>query len=165
MHEHPGGTFSIQHNIGRDVSKFFYGGYSLENIDKVEVHRHSIQARKIVNNLIFGRLSEKARERTMKVEQIENNGISQCSKGDIATLRFCETSPDSFEKIENTELQPIMSNQRCSLEDISMIAKHYTVKSTEHPQGYNDGGMGIKRHYTEAFCLRSDIYKNLLMLM
>ena len=28
---HPGGTFSIKQNIGRDISKFFYGGYTLEN--------------------------------------------------------------------------------------------------------------------------------------
>lgn len=27
---HPGGRFLIEHNIGRDVSKFFYGGYTLE---------------------------------------------------------------------------------------------------------------------------------------
>ena len=31
MGEHPGGLFSLEHNVGRDVSKFFYGGYSLEN--------------------------------------------------------------------------------------------------------------------------------------
>ena len=24
---HPGGRFNLQHNIGRDISKFFYGGY------------------------------------------------------------------------------------------------------------------------------------------
>lgn len=29
--EHPGGKFSLEHNIGKDVSKFFHGGYSLEN--------------------------------------------------------------------------------------------------------------------------------------
>jgi cytochrome b involved in lipid metabolism len=28
--KHPGGKFVINHNIGRDISKFFYGGYSLE---------------------------------------------------------------------------------------------------------------------------------------
>ena len=32
---HPGGNFSLAQNIGRDVSKFFYGGYSLENKNKV----------------------------------------------------------------------------------------------------------------------------------
>ena len=29
--EHPGGQFLIDFHIGRDVSKFFYGGYVLEN--------------------------------------------------------------------------------------------------------------------------------------
>lgn len=28
---HPGGKFLLEHNFGRDISKFFYGGYSLEN--------------------------------------------------------------------------------------------------------------------------------------
>ena len=27
---HPGGRFLIEKNFGRDISKFFYGGYSLE---------------------------------------------------------------------------------------------------------------------------------------
>ena len=31
MEEHPGGKFSLEHNIGRDISKFFYGAYQLEN--------------------------------------------------------------------------------------------------------------------------------------
>ena len=29
--QHPGGRFVLTHNIGRDISKFFYGGYSLED--------------------------------------------------------------------------------------------------------------------------------------
>ena len=35
MDEHPGGRFLIEQNIGRDISKFFYGGFSTENINKV----------------------------------------------------------------------------------------------------------------------------------
>ena len=31
LDEHPGGKFSLEANIGRDVSKYFHGGYSLEN--------------------------------------------------------------------------------------------------------------------------------------
>ena len=27
---HPGGHYMLKHNIGRDISKFFYGGYSME---------------------------------------------------------------------------------------------------------------------------------------
>lgn len=29
---HPGGKFVLEYNIGRDVSKFFYGGYILETM-------------------------------------------------------------------------------------------------------------------------------------
>ena len=53
INKHPGGQFALKHNIGRDVSKFFYGGYSLEgNIDRSRPRRgviHSNLARKIVN--------------------------------------------------------------------------------------------------------------------
>jgi cytochrome b involved in lipid metabolism len=49
MIHHPGGRFVIEHNIGRDISKFFYGGYSLENGTLLKPYTHSNIARKIVN--------------------------------------------------------------------------------------------------------------------
>ena len=63
MGEHPGGHFTLEHNVGRDISKFFYGGYSLENQSKVPEHAHSNDARKIVNGLIVGRLIQEASTR------------------------------------------------------------------------------------------------------
>jgi stearoyl-CoA desaturase (delta-9 desaturase) len=30
INEHPGGRFVLKHNIGKDISKFFFGGYCLE---------------------------------------------------------------------------------------------------------------------------------------
>ena len=56
LDEHPGGRFSLEHNIGRDVSKFFHGGYSLENISKVSNHTHSNDARRAVNKFIIAKL-------------------------------------------------------------------------------------------------------------
>lgn len=46
--KHPGGRFAMQANIGRDVSKYFYGGYALENINPVKPHKHSNDARRLV---------------------------------------------------------------------------------------------------------------------
>ena len=60
MWNHPGGTFLIQHNIGRDISKFFYGGYHLENGPGLKPYTHSNDARKAVNSLIIATLEEKA---------------------------------------------------------------------------------------------------------
>jgi cytochrome b involved in lipid metabolism len=38
---HPGGKFMIRNNIGRDISKFYYGGYAIQDNPK---HIHSNQA-------------------------------------------------------------------------------------------------------------------------
>ena len=37
---HPGGKFLLQQTLGRDISKYFHGGYSLEP-QTVSPHRHS----------------------------------------------------------------------------------------------------------------------------
>jgi len=61
----------------------------------------------------------------------------------------------------------------CSLLDIRNIGKHYLVKSSTHPitRGgpspdgeFEDRKQGIKRHYTEAFCMRKEVYQSLLKI-
>lgn len=66
MDEHPGGRFSIEANIGRDVSKFFHGGYSLETIDQLPHHAHSTDSRYVVDKLIVAKLSTVS-EKIMKI--------------------------------------------------------------------------------------------------
>jgi cytochrome b involved in lipid metabolism len=45
-YEHPAGRFLVEHNIGRDISKFFYGGYAMENFTGgSHTHVHSNIAR------------------------------------------------------------------------------------------------------------------------
>lgn len=50
----------LEHNVGRDISKYFYGGYVLENQTGLKPVKHSSLAVKIANGLIVGRLVEKA---------------------------------------------------------------------------------------------------------
>lgn len=55
---HPGGKFLLSHNIGRDVSKFFHGGYALEgNLGRLPAPgwKHSNLSRQVVNLLIVAR--------------------------------------------------------------------------------------------------------------
>lgn len=56
LNYHPGGRFLIENNIGRDISKFFYGGYSLEATNKSDLHVHTRYAKKVVNSLVVGKL-------------------------------------------------------------------------------------------------------------
>ena len=53
------------------------------------------------------------------------------------------------------------------------MGKHYLVKSTSHPvtRGgpsadgeFDDYKVGIKRQYSQSFCMRTDIYEALLKL-
>ena len=42
------------HNFGRDISKFFYGGYNLVNVKGKRPHHHSQPALDIVKSMIVG---------------------------------------------------------------------------------------------------------------
>ena len=58
LENHPGGKFLIEHTIGTDISKFFYGGYSLDqNIEGIgKRHNHSNASRVQVNTMAIARL-------------------------------------------------------------------------------------------------------------
>lgn len=76
---HPGGKFVIDHNVGRDISKFFYGGYVLENLSGMKPHTHTNIARCIVNRLIIGRLEERAKTFQARIaEKSEVNDNTFC---------------------------------------------------------------------------------------
>ena len=85
MYEHPGGTFSLKHNVGRDISKFFHGGYSLEILKKVPEHRHGNDARRICNSLIIGHLQSCSETRLMNVTGKHYNANET---GTIKTVEF-----------------------------------------------------------------------------
>lgn len=78
----------MSQNIGRDVSKFFYGGYSLESY--VTPHHHSNKARIAVNSLIIGVLEKNVDSRIMKVKSstFANNNES------IRTIKFEQVKED-----------------------------------------------------------------------
>ena len=50
---HPGGKFTLTKNFGRDISKFFYGGYTLVNPGMHRVS-HSNNALSIAQSLVVG---------------------------------------------------------------------------------------------------------------
>ena len=60
-YNHPGGAFLLEYNVGRDISKFFYGSYALDGNNSKpgepnERHAHSNIARKWANKLAIAAL-------------------------------------------------------------------------------------------------------------
>lgn len=60
---HPGGKFVIEHTVGTDIAKFFYGGYCLEDNLKPTPSfgwKHSNYARIIANDLAIATFAASA---------------------------------------------------------------------------------------------------------
>lgn len=127
IYMHPGGQFLIQHNIGKDISKFFYGAYSLEgNLTGVAtLNRHSNYARMIVNDLAFATLQADlpvVYELPVSVDHERSPVIAK----DIKTVCLkTEEVQESFHSL---------------YEDDRMLGKNFRVQSATEPS--------LSRQYT-----------------
>lgn len=132
---HPGGTFSITHNIGRDISKFFYGGYSLEPTSGLAPHTHSYHAKLALESLIIGQVDWEIKQVRAKI--IEHRTVN------LSTDTFILQTSD-----------PVFCEHFKSIE---MLGKHYLVCSLTHPN--------VKRHYTISNCMKPAVYDEYLRVI
>jgi hypothetical protein len=132
---------------------------------KLKPYNHSFDARKAVCELAIARLEEKASKRLMMIEKCE----MKCNKtGSTKTVKFSDKPLDKKGKV--TSINSV--KKLYPLADLRSIGRHYVIKSTSHPHVIDPSGVGefedkkygIRRHYTEAFCMRRDIYDNLIRL-
>ena len=128
---HPGGRFVLDFNIGRDISKFIYGGYILENRNGMRPHTHSNIARRIINTLIIGRLEENAKLFTAKIQH------KTPVNSNVSTFIM---------QIEGPDPNFILPSST----DIHSIGKHFLVRSYTRPN--------VRRHYTLSTCMRKELY-------
>lgn len=138
MAEHPGGRFLIENSIGRDVSKYFYGGYVMENGVGLTPHRHSNVARSIVNKIVVGRLNNRAQ--TFTVRASASQVINHFAKVFIMRVE----GPDP-------------SWRAPSSTDVTQFGRHYLLRSFSRGK--------VKRHYSVASCMRNDAYQQYLGLV
>lgn len=67
--DHPGGLFLLQSNRGKDISKYFYGGYTFENYipDKTPYTHTNLALRFAINNLAIGKLHSPNNNKSKKL--------------------------------------------------------------------------------------------------
>jgi hypothetical protein len=111
--EHPGGQFLIDFHIGRDVSKFFYGGYVLENQSGMTPYTHSNVARAIVNSMIIGKLNE----------------ASETFEGHISH----SYNINSTTKVFTFTIMGDARYQAPASTNVDTIGKHYLIRSLADP--------------------------------
>ncbi|CDW73069.1 cytochrome b5-like heme steroid binding domain containing protein [Stylonychia lemnae] len=136
---HPGGRFTISHNIGTDISRYFYGGYQMENYTgKKSTHNHTAIAFTQVNKMIIGILEQQAPQFVASI----------MSKDEIVRK---QTYTYTFGL--NNEIKSVQGYYS----DLKMIGRHYLVSSLFTPKK--------KRQYTICNCLSPNVYDQYLRLI
>ncbi len=125
----------IDFHVGRDVSKFFYGGYVLENQSGMTPHNHSNVARTIVNSLAIAKLTSSSV--TFEGRITSNHQINKTTK--VFTLEI--TTPDVSYSV------PASTN-------VDTFGKHYLFRSLNN--------RGVRRHYTLSSCMKKETYAEYL---
>jgi Cytochrome b5-like Heme/Steroid binding domain len=143
---HPGGAFVIKHNIGRDISKFFHGGYSLDgNLGSKPAtgYKHSNYARMIVNSLIVAQFEKEKLVST-----------TNCVMDHRQSMLINSTTKVLF--LQSDDSRPVPNFKRF-FPGLSNLGKHFLVRSL----------MGNKpaRHYTVCNVMHPHVYWELVKLL
>ena len=120
---HPGGKFILWKNYGRDISKFFYGGYSMVN-PGMKAHTHSFAALKISKSLIVGVLEDQDLVKEVPMKLTKSTPVNAMS----STFTFTHTQ------------EIAVPNFKKWYSDLNMIGRHFLVCSSVDPH--------TKRQYT-----------------
>ena len=137
---HPGGKFNLTHNYGRDVSKFFFGGYNLVNVPGRKPYTHSRASLDIVEKLVVGVIKGQ--------EEVKDELFSITAK----TLISANTTTFTFTSIDN---EPVI-NLKQWYNDPEMIGRHFQVNSVRSPN--------VKRQYTICSAYNPAVQQELLTM-
>ena len=141
---HPGGRFVIEHTIGTDIAKFFYGGYCLEdNLGPKPAFgwRHSNYARMIANDIA--------------IAQFDCSPVG-------STVARCVLRTDLDNKVnrltrsfffETVDLKP-RTNYKAYFPGTKNLTKHFWIRNMSQP--------GVIRHYTTCNAMAPRFYQELI---
>ena len=134
---HPGGKFVLEHCIGQDISKFFFGGFALEDNanPKTKGYHHSYSAYMIVNELTIAYFE----------------GDIPCS-----VVEVINDKSRMYFVNQDTRTITLKSANRCAnlkhhYSDFRVLGKHFRVTVAGDPN--------FSRHYTICNVMMGPIYK------
>lgn len=144
---HPGGKFVIEHTVGTDIAKFFYGGYSLEdNMGKTPAQpfRHSNYARMIANDLAVARLD------CIETGAVQSKCTLRWEKDNIVN----KLTRSFF--FETADKKP-RHNYKAYYPGIKYLTRHFWIRNMNKP--------GVIRHYTTCNAMATQFYNELVRVL
>lgn len=133
--EHPGGRYVLLECVGKDIGKFFYGAYSMEN--QVKAHTHSYIAGKILKKLICAKLAHTPNSKKLFLSRDESN----IREGVHEKQHAIYGSDLVFSVIDKKELlkgvyRVKFANDRTRVKifnpGLEMLGRHYLISSLQN---------------------------------
>ena len=167
---HPGGAFLLEQTYGRDISKFFYGGYALDgnsndpNTPNTR-HAHTNVARRIANRMVIAIIDN----RDIQINNFYIDEEESVRLNDLATtfafkkleVYLGDQAIEGGQKIHLLGKERPLSNY---YKDLSVLGKHYTIVHGG-PKGVTPSkyeSVVLRRHYTITNCLRREFYDEII---
>jgi len=154
---HPGGKFVLEHTVGSDVSKFFFGGYSLEgNIGQITPgHNHSSYARMIVNDLAIAIFEQDLTPGYDTLCHVSEE-LSTIHAPDVKVLHFKANRETAAFKSFNNDTRMLGKHFRVTWTGNELLSRHYTICNVMNPAIYQEYVNALKK----GACLSSDVFNS-----
>ena len=143
---HPGGRFLLEKNVGKDISRYFYGGYSYEPLQGAKNNTHSNYARTIVNSLIVARYVKKRGQTILNV----NKSFKITDNPDNTVTTF---------ELQERGGADLPENMKCFYPDLDMVGRHFLVQEYDLNRMSAQGPL---RQYTVASTMQPTLYSLLV---
>lgn len=139
--EHPGGKFFLIHNIGRDISKYYYGGYSLEGnggARPAKGHTHTTYADRIIKELAIARYLDSRQVATTRCRVREDLTQSINTTTKLIVFENCENDNEGVVNFKTHYPNNNFLANHFLITDLKRnnIARHYTICNTMRPHIY-----------------------------
>lgn len=141
INEHPGGRFVMQHNVGEDISKFFFGGYCLEgNLNGISPgHKHSAYARLIVNDLAIAIYEREIPTTTGQTVVISKEKSMVLAPDIMHVVLETQQTEEAFRSYYDDDrlLGKHFRVEWCGMLEADRVNRHYTISNTMNPKIYD----------------------------
>ena len=152
---HPGGKFVIEHTIGQDISKFFFGGFSLEDNEnpKTQGYNHTYAAYHICNDLAIAIFERDIPVSTQQVLHDVDKAIDVSP--DVKTIYLYSANRSSAFKHHYNDYRTLGKHFRFTIEGDPHFSRHFTICNVmmgklypEYLKALNNGTM-LPKHVTD----------------
>lgn len=145
--DHPGGKYVLDEVKGKEIGKYFYGAYSLDN--NISVHKHSFMAGKILVKLAIAKLRQPDDMANKKSNASRNlrqdlDIISQDKKYQV------KEKSELFKNVFRVKFSNSSSEFNIKVPGTSTFGKHYVVCSLKNQ---------VCRYYTICNSMNSEAYQ------